>query len=91
MKNSLGNLVGVAKLDIGAGELGALALEGVFEMTRSPRYAFIGCGKVAWSERLRAVVGMTEPGAVPIGHNLRSTRIGDSTMTVRLCQGVRTP
>ena len=38
----LGNLVGVAKLDIQAGELGSLALEGVFDMRKLSNWSFLG-------------------------------------------------
>ena len=86
----LGSLVGVAKLDIKAGEFGSLALTGVFEMKKLPNYGFIGCGKVGWSVERKGVGGSTTPDAVPLGHNIkRSVPVGDETMPVRLCQGVR--
>ena len=85
----LGSLVGVAKLDIKAGELGSLALEGVFDMRKLSNWSILGCGKVGWSVERKGVGGSTTPDAVPLGHNIRSTMPGDETIPVRLCQGVR--
>lgn len=86
----LGNLVGVAKLDIKAGELGALALEGVFEMAKVPNWGIIGCGLVGWDENRRGVCERTMAGAVPIGHNVRTpVKTSEATIPVRLCQGAR--
>ena len=85
----LGSLVGVAKLDIKAGELGSLALEGVFDMRKLSNWSILGCGKVGWSVERKGVGGSTTPDAVPLGHNIRSTKLGDETIPVRLCQGVR--
>ena len=85
----MGKLVGVAKLDIKAGELGALALEGVFDMRKLPNHAFIGCGVVGWSVANRGVESRTMPDAVPIGHNLKNASTHDETIPVRLCQGAK--
>ena len=86
----LGSLVGVAKIDVKAGELGELALTGVYEMPRSPQYGFIGCCRVAWSESRRAVVNPSLAGSVPIGHNVANTKAGESAILVRLYQGMKT-
>jgi len=46
-----GDLVGVAKLDIGASELGALALEGVFDFPKAGGTDAMSAGTVAyWDE-----------------------------------------
>jgi len=85
----LGGLAGVAKLDVKAGELGSLALEGVFEMAKVPNWAIIGCGVVGWSANRKGVCGGTETGAVPIGHNVRTpVKASEATIPIRLCQGV---
>ena len=44
-----GKLVGVAKLDIKAGELGALALVGVYEFAKAEGIAFAAGMEVGWN------------------------------------------
>lgn len=44
----LGNLIGVTRLPIKAGELGTLSLMGVFELTKSPTVTFQAGDNVFW-------------------------------------------
>lgn len=69
-----GKLVGVAKLDIKAGELGALALTGVYEVAKSSGVAFAVGTEVGWNAADKQAVALA--GA------------SDPTVLVRLCQGL---
>ena len=81
-------LVGVAKLDIKAGELGALALTGVYEMTKNAGVAFAVGMEVAWDAANRKAVAAGASGSVKIGHAVALTSAVETTVFVRLCQGL---
>lgn len=81
-------LVGVAKLDIKAGELGALALTGVYEMTKSEGVAFAVGSEVAWDKANRKAVAPGTSGSIKIGHAVALTGASDTTAFVRLCPGI---
>ena len=83
-----GKLVGVAKLDIKAGELGALALTGVYEVAKSSGIAFAAGMEVGWSAADRKAVAAGASGSVKIGHAVALTGASDATVLVRLCQGL---
>ena len=82
----LGSVVGVTKLDIKAGELGALALTGVYEMPKSSGSSIAAGSVVAWDRTNRKVVGGGVSGAITIGHAVSSATMEDTTIFVRLCQ-----
>ena len=84
----LGKLVGVAKLDIKAGELGALALAGVYEVTKNSGVAFAAGMEVGWNPTDRKAVAAGAAGSVKIGHAVALTGASDPTAFVRLCQGL---
>ena len=84
----LGKLVGVAKLDIKAGELGALALTGVYEVTKNSGVAFAAGMEVGWNPTDRKAVAAGAAGSVKIGHAVALTGAADPTVFVRLCQGL---
>ena len=84
----IGNLVGVAKLDIKAGELGALALTGVYEVAKSSGVAFAAGMEVGWSAADRKAVAAGASGTVKIGHAVALTGASDATVLVRLCPGL---
>ena len=84
----VGKLVGVAKLDIKAGELGALALTGVYEMTKNAGVAFAVGMEVAWDAANRKAVAAGTSGSVKIGHAVALTSAVETTVFVRLCQGL---
>ena len=81
-------LVGIAKLDIKAHELGALALEGVFEMPKSTGTAFGFGTTVAWNPTTRKVVSAATSSDFKIGHVVAQAGGADTTVLVRLCQGM---
>ena len=83
-----GKLVGVAKLDIKAGELGALALAGVYEVTKNSGVAFAAGMEVGWNPTDRKTVAAGAAGSVKIGHAVALTGASDPTAFVRLCQGL---
>ena len=84
----LGKLVGVAKLDIKAGELGALALTGVYEMTKAAGVAFALGSEVAWDRTNKKAVAPGTSGSAKIGHAVALTGASDATVFVRLCPGI---
>lgn len=83
-----GKLAGVAKLDIKAGELGALALTGVYEVAKSSGIAFAAGMEVGWSAADRKAVAVGASGSVKIGHAVALTGASDATVLVRLCPGL---
>ena len=83
-----GKLVGVAKLDIKAGELGALALTGVYEMTKAAGVAFALGSEVAWDRTNKKAVAPGTSGSAKIGHAVALTGASDATVFVRLCPGI---
>ena len=83
-----GKLVGVAKLDIKTGELGALALTGVYEVTKSSGVAFAAGSEVGWDAANRKAVASGAAGSVKIGHAVALTSAIEPTVFVRLCQGI---
>ncbi len=81
-------LVGVAKLDIKAGELGALALTGVYEMAKTTDVGFGVGSEVGWSSASRKAVSAGTSGTVKVGHAVSFANAADQTVLVRLCQGL---
>lgn len=83
----LGNLVGVTKLDIKGGELGALALTGVYEVETGGRS--INHGEIVSldTETGKAVASGT-PGSVVFGYAVGSAIESDTTICVLLSQGM---
>lgn len=83
----VGSLVGVAKLDVRAGELGALALVGVYEVAT-------GGAEVAAGEAVSVdlatgrVAAAGAAGAVKIGHAVAAAKASDASVCVRLAQGL---
>ena len=83
----LGKLVGVAKLDIKAGELGALALCGVYEIATNG--AAIEAGAVVFVDPATGkVCAESASGAVKFGHAVAAAAATDTLVLVRLEQGL---
>ena len=83
----VGSLVGVAKLDIKAGELGALALVGVYEVEGNGTAIEAGA-VVSVDPTTGKVCAEGASGAVKFGHAVQSAAATDATVLVRLCQGL---
>lgn len=83
----VGSLVGVAKLDIKAGELGALALVGVYELEGNGTAIEAGT-VVSVDPTTGKVCAEGATGAVKFGHAVQSAAATDATVLVRLCQGL---
>ena len=83
----VGSLVGVAKLDIKAGELGALALVGVYELEGNGIAVEAGA-VVSVDPTTGKVCAEGASGAVKFGHAVQSAAATDATVLVRLCQGL---
>ena len=84
----LGKLVGVAKLDIASGELGALALTGVYEAAKASGTAFAAGALVAWNPATKQAVAGGTSGATNIGHAVAAADAASAFVHVRLCQGL---
>ena len=84
----VGRLVGVAKLDIKAGELGALAVVGVYEIAKAEGIAFAAGMEVGWNASTGQAVAAGASGSVKIGHAVGLTGATDKFVLVRLCQGL---
>ena len=83
----VGSLVGVAKLDIKAGELGALAVVGVYEIATGGAAVAIG-DVVSVDPATGKVVAAGASGAVKFGHAVTAATASDATVNVRLAQGL---
>ena len=82
-----GKLVGVAKLDIKANELGALALCGVYEMTVKTGDT-IAVGDTVYFDKTAGTITKTgAAGLVPFGYAV-TAGAGDGLCNVRLEQGI---
>ena len=82
-----GNLVGVAKLDIRAGELGALALCGVYEIATNGTAIEAGA-VVSVDPGTGKVCAADASGAVKFGHAVAAAAAADALVHVRLEQGL---
>ena len=80
-----GDLVGVANLDIASGELGALAIEGVFDFPKATGGSTaIGAGsKVYWTG---SVANTTAASNTLIGKAVQAATDADATVRVKLNQ-----
>lgn len=83
----LGKLVGVAKLDIKPGELGALATVGVYEIPSGGLAINIGDIVSVDPASGKAVADGTA-GSIKFGHAVSKTENSDTTVLVRLQQGL---
>ena len=79
---------GVAKLDIKAGELGALALTGVYEVAKAPGAAFAAGAEIGWDASAKKAVAAGAADSIKLGHAVSAADAGDSLVYVRLCQGL---
>ena len=83
----VGSLVGVAKLDIKAGELGALALCGVYEIATNG--TAIEAGAVVFVDPATGkVCAECASGAVKFGHAVAAAAAADTLVLIRLEQGL---
>ena len=82
----VGSLVGVAKLDIKAGELGALAVVGVYELATGGTAVAVG-DLVSVDPATGKVCAPTASGAVKFGHAVAAAGTTDTLVNVRLEQG----
>ncbi len=80
-----GDLVGVAKLDIRAGQLGALAVEGVFDFPKNTGVAYT-VGQILYWDDTNNVVTTTATGNKQLGKVVRAAAAADATVRVRLSQ-----
>lgn len=83
----VGGLVGVAKLDIKAGELGALAVVGVYEIATGGNAVTLG-DVVYVDPTTGKVCASDASGAIKFGHALTSAGAADTVVHVRLAQGL---
>ena len=83
----IGKIVGIAKLDIKAGELGALALCGVYEIATAG--AAIEAGALVFVDPATGkTCAESAPGAVKFGHAVAAAGTTDTLVNVRLEQGL---
>jgi predicted RecA/RadA family phage recombinase len=80
-----GDLVGVAKGDIAANKLGALAISGVFDFAKATNVAYT-VGTILYWDDTNNVVTTTATGNKQIGKVVRAAATTDPTVRVRLSQ-----
>ena len=83
----LGKLIGVAKLDIKPGELGALALVGVYEILSGGLVFAVG-DVVSVDPTTGKAVSAGTSGAIKFGHAVTEASASETTVAVRLQQGL---
>lgn len=83
----IGKIVGIAKLDIKAGELGALALVGVYEIATGGTAVNPG-DLVCVDPATGKVCAESASGAIKLGHAVNKAEATDTTVHVRLLQGL---
>jgi predicted RecA/RadA family phage recombinase len=80
-----GDLVGVAKGDIAANKLGALALTGVFDFAKATNVAY-AVGTILYWDDTNNIVTATATGNKQVGKVVRGAATTDPTVRVRLSQ-----
>jgi predicted RecA/RadA family phage recombinase len=82
-----GDLIGIAKHDIAAGQLGALAVVGIFSVPKAADEITAGA-KLYWNSATKqvALVPGTEPILPYLGKAVRAAVSADTTVQVRLEQ-----
>jgi predicted RecA/RadA family phage recombinase len=80
-----GDLVGVAKLDIKAGQLGALAVEGVFDFAKATGSAVTVGALVYWNATAQQAT-TTATGNKLLGKCVRAAAAADARVRFRLSQ-----
>jgi predicted RecA/RadA family phage recombinase len=82
-----GDLVGVAKLDIKAGKLGALAVEGVFDFAKATGVGTaLAAGTTVYWDDAANVATSTAAGNKQIGKVVKAAADADATVRVRMNQ-----
>ncbi len=82
-----GDLVGIAKLDILAGKLGALAVEGVFDFAKATGGGTaLAAGTTVYWDNVAKVATATVGSNKQIGKVVRAALDADTTVRVRLNQ-----
>ena len=83
----IGDLVGIAKRDIAAGELGALHVEGVYMMDKDTTSgSAIAAGATVYWDDGNEVVTETSGGNTLLGKAVASSADSDAAVLVRLSQ-----
>jgi predicted RecA/RadA family phage recombinase len=80
-----GDLVGVAKLDIKANKLGALAVDGVFDFAKVAATA-LAAGTIVYWDDAANVATSTAAGNKQIGKVVKAAADADATVRVRMNQ-----
>lgn len=80
-----GDLVGVVERPLAAGELGALAVDGVFDFTKNTGVAYT-VGTILYWDDTNNVVTTTASGNKQIGKVARAAASADTSVRVRLSQ-----
>ena len=82
-----GDLVGIAKLDIAASALGALAVTGVFDVPKTAgQGTAIAAGKKVYWDATNKVATETAQGNTYLGKTVAAAADADTTVRVRLSQ-----
>ncbi|MBN8605076.1 MAG: DUF2190 family protein [Planctomycetes bacterium] len=80
-----GDLVGVTVRPIAAGELGSLAVDGIFDFNKNTGVAFT-VGTILFWDDTNNVVTTTSAGNKSIGKVVRAAALTDTTVRIRLSQ-----
>ena len=81
----VGDLVGVTKRDIASGVLGAIAVEGVFDVIKDSAVSISAGAKVYW-DAVNSLTVTTATGNKLIGKAIADAGVGKTEVRVRLSQ-----
>jgi len=83
----VGNLIGIANVDIAAGQKGALAVQGIFDVVKDAAIAFAQGDLVYWDDTNKVATNTDNGGANPkMGVAVEAAGTSDATVRVRLSQ-----
>jgi predicted RecA/RadA family phage recombinase len=80
-----GDLVGVTVRPLAAGELGSLAVDGVFDFNKNTGVAYT-VGSILFWDDTNNIVTTTSAGNKSIGKVVRAAALADTTVRMRLSQ-----
>lgn len=87
----LGTLVGIATLDIAAGRMGALVVDGTWAVDKYAGEAIALGAPVYWDDGTKTATGTVAYSEALMGFCARAAVAGDAKVRVRLCPGAGLP
>jgi len=80
----MGDMIGVANIDIGPGKVGSVSVEGVWRLPKASGTAFALGAAVFWKAADKLVVAASGTDIVPAGKVFADAAAGAATVSVKL-------